>query len=348
MQIKKFRANTGKEAIANVKSALGLDAMIIASRKISQGNNKTLFEITAMPAGYEIAAEESDPLNEVKSELMSIKEMICLQDHSGGVLENLVTNPALLNLYIRLIRNGVNRHNAKFFLEQAGAFNGHAADAQTITKKAVTEILKPIRFQDPFAAAADKQIVAALIGTTGVGKTTTIAKLAARLLLKRRKKVGLISIDTYRIGAMEQLKTYANILGIPFCQAFKSKDLHFAARRMADKDVVLIDTAGQSQYDRTRIKELTRMLKGGPEITSHLLLSVATTEPEMHKTAANFGPLKFQSYIFTKLDEAQRSGSIINQILKVNIPISYLTTGQNVPEDIERANKKTILKQLLN
>ncbi len=90
------------------------------------------------------------------------------------------------------------------------------------------------------------------------------------------------------------------------------------------------------------------MLKGDPAITSHLLLSVATTEPEMHKTAANFGPLKFQSYIFTKLDEAQRSGSIINQILKVNMPISYLTTGQNVPEDIERANKKIILKQLLN
>lgn len=117
---------------------------------------------------------------------------------------------------------------------------------------------------------------------------------------------------------------------------------------MEGKDVVLIDTAGNSQYDSARIEELKRIMTSDLAISSHLLLSVATTESEMNKTAINFGSLKFQSYIFTKVDEAERCGSIINQIMKFNLPISYITTGQNVPEDIEHADKGKIVKLLLN
>jgi len=114
------------------------------------------------------------------------------------------------------------------------------------------------------------------------------------------------------------------------------------------RDVVLVDTAGQSQYDRARIEELRKMITNDLAISSHLLLSVPTRESEMNKAAINFRPLKFQSYIFTKTDEAEKCGSIINQIMKLNLPISYFTTGQNVPEDIEKANKKNILELLLN
>ncbi|GAF86933.1 unnamed protein product, partial [marine sediment metagenome] len=163
-----------------------------------------------------------------------------------------------------------------------------------------------------------------------------------------RKKVGLISIDNYRIGAMQQLKTYADILGIPCFPAFNRKDLLFALKRMGGRDVVLIDTAGQSQYDRARIEELKKIMTDDLAISSHLLLSVATTESEMNKAAINFSLLQFQSYIFTKIDEAERFGSVINQIMKLPLPISYITTGQNVPEDIERASKEKILNLLLN
>jgi flagellar biosynthesis protein FlhF len=348
MQVKKFCAKTIKAATSKVKRALGPNAMIISMNKLTQSDEGDVFEIAAVPSGNAIFKETLEPMGEIKSELMSIKEMICLVNHSGGILEKLILNPAALNLYAQLITNGVNDQYARLFLEKAGAFNGHAGCMQTIKKRAVNEIVKVIKTSNPFDVKNQKRIIAAFIGTTGVGKTTTIAKLAAQLMLKGHKKVGLISIDTYRIGALEQLKTYANILGVPCFQAFKSKDLLFALRRMEERDVILIDTAGQSQYDLNRIEELQKMIPDNLAIDTHLLLSVATTESEMNKTAVNFSPLKFQSYIFTKTDEAQKFGSALNQIMKLNLPVSYITTGQNVPEDIEPADKRMILNLLLN
>jgi len=348
MVVNKFRAKTIKDATAKVKNSLGSNAMIIATKKLTGGDKGNLFEIAAAPAGCDTSDTKMSPIGEVKSELMNIKQMICLLNHSGGALEKWITNPAILHLYAKLIKNGVKDHYARFFIERAGAFNGQIDSANTIKKKALNEILNIIKTKKLFEVNGKKQTIAAFVGTTGVGKTTTIAKLAARLMLKSQKKVGLISIDTYRIGAMEQLKTYANILGVPCFQAFKEKDLIFALRKMEARDVVLIDTAGQSQYDRARIAELKRMMPDNFAIDTHLLLSVATTESEMNKTAVNFSPLNYQSYIFTKIDEAENFGAALNQIMNLNVPVSYITTGQNVPEDIERADKGRILNLLLN
>ena len=167
-------------------------------------------------------------------------------------------------------------------------------------------------------------------------------------MFKSGKKVGLISIDNYRIGAVEQLKTYAAILGIPCFAAFNRKDLILAIERMKNKDVILIDTAGQSQYDAARIDELQQLMGDGLDIRSHLLLNVATSEAEMEKTAANFSPLNYRSYIFTKLDKSDVCGSIINQLMKLKLPVSFITTGQNVPEDIEAAGREKILKRVLS
>lgn len=349
MQVKKYRAETIKEATAKVKNILGSDAMIISTEKVKGSGKNNLFEITAIPAGDDVNSESSSLFGQVKTELMSIKEMLYLLNHSGGVLEKMVMIPGIFNLYARLINNGVHDHCARFFIERTGAFNGHFADSMNNFKeKTCKEIMRVIETKDPFEKRDNSQIISAFIGTTGVGKTTTIAKLAAQLMLKAQKKVGLISIDAYRIGAMEQLRTYANILGIPCYRAFKRKDLVFALKRLEGRDVVLIDTAGQSQYDKSRIEELRRMIPGDMNISTHLLLSVATTESEMNKAAVNFSPLKYLSYIFTKTDEAQRCGSIINQVMNLNLPISFITNGQKVPEDIERADKGKILKLLLS
>jgi flagellar biosynthesis protein FlhF len=248
-----------------------------------------------------------------------------------------------------MIKNGINEHYARLFLQRTGVFNGNSDNGMNNVKEKVSkEIKQVIKTKDPFKVGENRPIIAAFIGTTGVGKTTTIAKLAAQLMLKFGKKVGLISIDAYRIGAMEQLNTYANILGIPCFKAFKKKDLLFALKKMEGKNVVLIDTAGQSQYDMSRIEELKRMMPGDMNINTHLLLSVATTESEMNKAAVNFSALKYHSYIFTKIDETERWGSIINQVMKLNLPISYITNGQKVPEDIEQADKAKILKLLLS
>ncbi|MFO7554765.1 MAG: hypothetical protein R6W88_06140 [Desulfobacterales bacterium] len=264
-------------------------------------------------------------------------------------LDKIIMYPGLLNLYSKLIKNGVNDRHVRFFIEKSGIFNGHPVDGvKNIEDRILKEIMNVIAVKDPFDVKKNRQIVAAFIGTTGVGKTTTIAKLAAMLMLEKTKKVGLISMDTYRIGAIEQLKTYANILEIPCFQAFKTKDFLFALRRMEGKDIVLIDTAGQSQYDIPRIEELKSLIPKDLDISAHLLLSIATAESEMNKAAVNFSALKYQSYIFTKRDEAKKSGSILNQIMELNLPISFITTGQNVPEDIEQADKRKILQSIIS
>jgi flagellar biosynthesis protein FlhF len=349
MQTNLYRATTIKAATAKVKDSLGPDAMIISTKRLSEGAGNDLFEISAVPGGSDSSSSISDPLTEVNAQLMDIKDLIFLLNRPDTSIEHLMMNSVALSLYAKLIREGVNEPLVRNILEKTvtlkdNSYN-HAGD---IKQKAIKELMQIIDVKDPFETKDNSRIIAAFIGTTGVGKTTTIAKLAAQLMLKAGKKVGLISIDTYRIGAIEQLKTYANILGIPCFHAFKRKDLLFAIRKLEDRDVILIDTAGRSQYDNSRIEELKTMLAGDLAISSHLLLSVGTMQSEIIKTAISFSPLNFQTYIFTKIDEAERFGSVINQITELKLPISYITTGQNVPEDIERANKNNILKLLFN
>jgi len=346
MQVKKYRAGTINEAVIKIKKVLGPDAMIVSTKKLNNGVNKDVFEVTAVSAEDNGLNEYSGSIGDVKSELMSIKEMIYLMGHGGSISESLIMNPGALNMYTKLIRNGINDNFARMFLERAGVLNTASRDIQEIREKTTQEIVRAIKVKDIFETRDKKSIIAAFIGTTGVGKTTTIAKLAAQQMLKKGKKVGLISIDNYRVGAMDQLKTYASILGIPCIPAYNRKDLLFALKRMDEKDLIFIDTAGHSQYDMSRIGELQKIITDDLSISTHLLLSVSTSESEMKKAAINFGPLKFQSYIFTKIDEAETCGSVINQIMKVTLPVSYFTTGQSVPDDIEKAHKKNILHLL--
>ena len=349
MEVKKYRAKTIDEATTKVKAELGPDAMILSTRKMNGKIGDSIFEITAIPSGNGHFQGNGSTLNEVKSELLSIKEMIYILNHSSGMEENLMQNQEILSLYAALLRNGVSDQNAKILLTRGGAFKGDPSnDGSAVRSNTIKEMMKILSLKNPFEPNGSKQTIVALIGTTGVGKTTTIAKLAAQLMLKERKKVGLISIDNYRIGALEQLRTYANILGIPCFPAFNRTDLLYALKRLDNRDIILIDTAGQSQYDIKRIGELNRTLSDGMEISTHLLLSAATAESVMHQTSVNFSALKFQSYIFTKIDEVETCGVIINQMMKCGAPISFLTNGQNVPEDIEVADKQMILEYIFN
>lgn len=349
MQIHKYKAKTISDAIAMVKNELGPDAMILSSKKLNGKESGHIFEIAAVESYAETMDEIPESYDVVRSELMSIKEMLYLLNHSEGMVEKSMLKPEILTLYAKMLRNGINDHYAKRFLEEGGAFKNYSPEKFTTMKKETFRaIMNRVEIHKFFESVNGSRTITALVGTTGVGKTTTIAKLAAQMSLKSKKKVGLISIDSYRIGAMEQLKVYANILGIPCFPAFNRQYLVAALESLKNMDVVLIDTAGQSQYDGKRIEELKNMMTDDLQIQSHLLLNVSTTEEEMNKTAVSFSPLKFRSYIFTKLDEAEKYGSIINQLMKIQLPVSYLTTGQNVPEDIEEATKNRMLKLLFN
>jgi len=342
-----FKGRTIAEVMERVRGDLGPEAMILSTRR-GQGRDG-LFEITALPAGRDKPAAGPEVLGELKSELMSLREMILLLNHSGGVVERLLANPGLLSLYAALIRNGVNADSARSLLERGGALgDGAGGSASVAKKKVLQEMATAVEVKDPFESNPGGPVLAAFLGTTGVGKTTTVAKLAALLMFRAKKKVGLVSIDGYRIGAMEQLRIYANILGIPCFPAFCRKDLLYALRKLSNRDVVLIDTAGQSHYDRQRIDALRGLIPAEAPVDCHLLLPVGTSDGEMDQAVRGFKAFSLKSYIFTKLDECQRRGSMLNQLLRFPLPVSYVTTGQNVPEDIERADKRKLLNLILN
>jgi len=354
MQVRKFRAGTIQEATNMVKRELGSEALILSTQRLgkekgrSKHGRRDTFEIYAIPGDAHRETEKhstcsSDCLSDVKSDLMNIKETLFLLSRSRHLMEDLAENPEVIGLYAKMIRSGIAETNAHSFLNSGGALEENAhSEFEDLHERVLQEILKVIDVTDPFGRSKD-QTIAAFVGPTGVGKTTTVAKLMANFSLKQKRSIGLISIDNYRIGAMEQLKTYASILGVPCFPAFTRSDLQFALKRLKDKDVILIDTAGQSHYDMQRMEELARLVTSNSCINCHLLLSAATNESEMDSAAKNFGMLNFNSYIFTKTDETKARGVIINQLLKLKKPVSFITTGQRVPEDIFKATRTKIL-----
>ncbi len=185
------------------------------------------------------------------------------------------------------------------------------------------------------APADGRQAVIALVGPTGVGKTTTIAKLAADLALRQQQRVGLITLDTYRIAAVDQLRTYAEIIDVPLEVAATADELRAALARLADCAVVLIDTPGRSPRDAEHLGALQRALRALPDCEIHLVLSAANARSSLDAAIEGFEALGINRVIFTKLDEAVGCGVMLGCLQKARAALSYVTTGQNVPADID-------------
>lgn len=185
----------------------------------------------------------------------------------------------------------------------------------------------------PLWSPGEPQKRVALIGATGVGKTTTIAKLAAEAL-SQGARVALVTIDTYRIAAVEQLKVYAEIMGLPVDVVLSPEQMQGAFRNHRDKDLILIDTAGRSPRDQLRIDELNEFLGQGAEVENCLVLAAPTDERLQQQSLEAFSQLPVSRLIFTKLDESDRCGSLINIPTRANLPLAYLANGQQVPEDL--------------
>jgi len=176
-----------------------------------------------------------------------------------------------------------------------------------------------------------------LIGPTGVGKTTTLAKLAAQCRFQQKKTVGLITIDAYRIAAIDQLKTYSQIMSIPLKVALTPEELERCISDYDNMDLILVDTPGRSQFDTKALGTLQDFLEAAQPADTHLLIAVSTRESDTYAVVENFAPQYVRQLIFTKLDETASFGPILNIGQKIGKPISFLTTGQNVPDDIEAA-----------
>lgn len=189
--------------------------------------------------------------------------------------------------------------------------------------------------------------VIALVGPTGVGKTTTTAKLAAMYALNRGNKVALITMDIFRVGAVEQLKTYTRIMGIPLEVASTAKELEKAVERHAQYDLILIDTAGRSHKDSEKLEEMKGFLESTVQPDIFLCLSATTKDRELEEILNRFSVFPISKVVFTKLDECESVGCIVNLLLKANLQIAYFTTGQRVPEDIEVATSEKLAELIL-
>jgi flagellar biosynthesis protein FlhF len=189
--------------------------------------------------------------------------------------------------------------------------------------------------------------VVALIGPTGVGKTTTIAKLAANLMLREKHRVGLITIDTYRIAAIDQLKRYADIIGSQLKVVGSAEEMRSAVKAMNECDFVLIDTAGRSPNDTLKLNELKSFLAAAGPQEVHLVLSTTANQESVELAMDKFGDVRFDKIIFTKLDEAAHVGTVLNVAKKTNRALSYVTIGQDVPDDIEVARGRRIAQLIL-
>ena len=189
--------------------------------------------------------------------------------------------------------------------------------------------------------------IVALIGTTGVGKTTTIAKIAAKFVLERGISVALITADTYRISAVDQLKTYSDIIGLPLEIVYSPSELGPALKRHKNKKLILIDTAGRSQNNEYQMQELKEFLAADPSIEKHLVMSATTKERDAEAILDRFADCHPDRILVTKTDETESIGAIVNLLFDRRIALSYITTGQSVPDDIEPAKPEALARLLL-
>ena len=199
--------------------------------------------------------------------------------------------------------------------------------------------------------AAKGPKIVLFMGPTGVGKTTTIAKIASSYVVEEKKKVVLLTADTYRIAAVEQLRTYANILEVPFRVLYSGEDAQTAVHDFKDYDYIFVDTTGHSHQNEERLdnmKELLKVMKEAGECQTFLVLSAATKYRDLLRIAASYKTITDYQIIFTKLDETVTLGNLMNLKLFTQTPIAYVTYGQNVPEDIEVFNPQKTVKQLLS
>ena len=214
--------------------------------------------------------------------------------------------------------------------------------------KALSDYLHDaLKMSDGIILKDGRPKIVALIGTTGVGKTTTLAKIAAKFVLERGISAALITADTYRISAVDQLKTYSDIIGLPLEIVYSPAELKTAIRKFRNKQLILIDTAGRSQKNDYQMQELQEFLEVEPEIEKHLVLSATTKSRDAMNILERFSACKPDRILFTKTDETTSLGFIVNLLFDKRITLSYLTNGQSVPDDIAPASAEILAKLLL-
>ncbi len=261
--------------------------------------------------------------------------------------ESIEEVPMMKVIYDQLMDNEVDEPYAnELMMGMAEYFVDHDPEIDELVSIVYKRIVKNLSdFEIIDTSRKNKPIF--FIGPTGVGKTTTIAKIASLHTLIHNRDVALITSDTYRIAAVEQLRTYANILGIPIKVVYTPDEMKEAIDFFGDKDLILVDTAGRSHKNKVHQTELMELLACIPDKEIYLTLSVATKYKDLMKIVNVYKTICDFKIIFTKLDETLSYGNILNIKMSTKAKLSYVTFGQNVPDDISEINPHHIAKNLL-
>jgi flagellar biosynthesis protein FlhF len=371
MMIKRFFAAEARQALQQVSEELGSDALILSNRRVSDGveiiaaldyedellgDEFSLSEKVRGQGERQLSAPTDagedvtgpvvpDPLSghslqAVQEEMQALRGMLEAPLSRLAWAEMGRQQPHRAELVRRLLALGLHNVVANHVADQVG-------DIQT-SEQGWRAALSWLEHRIP---VADDELttaggVVALVGPTGVGKTTTVAKLAARFAMCHgRRNVALVTMDCYRIGAHEQLRTYGRLLGVPVHTAVDAEELHAVINHMRDRKLILIDTAGASQRDMRLLEQLEMLNVDDTVIKRYLVLSANGSTALADEVVEAFKRTALDSCIVTKLDEATRIGGLLSVLLKHKLPVTYLGDGQRVPDDLHPAKARRLLSQ---
>jgi flagellar biosynthesis protein FlhF len=285
-----------------------------------------------------------DLLNHI-NQLHSKIDLLCRQ---AGTPRGPAMSQSLLQLFAELIDAEISEELARELTERVlNEPDSQRASTVELKSRLASMIANDLPIVGPIQASPGGKRVVALVGPTGVGKTTTIAKLAANFRLREKRRVGLITVDTYRIAAVDQLRTYADIMDLPMEIVATPREMQQALARMDEFDLVLMDTGGRSPGDEVKLQELKSMLAEAAPDEVHLVLSSVASARELARMAEKFAVVGPTALVLTKLDEAASLGHVLPLARSCRLPLSYLTHGQNVPDDIAPADADRLARIIL-
>ncbi|UQB41673.1 flagellar biosynthesis protein FlhF [Thiomicrospira microaerophila] len=345
MKIKRYVAPTMRQAMALVRAEQGPDAIIMSSRSSAEGVEVVVsIDLSQQTATeHQVKPPFKDPvhtqnvngyhaeLDRMSNEIQAVKRLLEQQLSGLAWGQNELAEPTKVELMKRLMKLGLSWEISQTLVKNVGQ--------QQEPDQAWSFILQEIETMIP---KVDRDIIesggiVALVGPTGVGKTTTIAKIASRFVMRYgAAELALITTDCYKIGAQEQLRTFADLIGVPVYVANTQAELFALLDALNMKRLVLIDTAGMSQRDLQLSQQLTSGHAGADKVRNYLVLSAATQLNVMRDIVNSFGRVVLKGCILTKLDEALQLGNVVSVLVEAELPMAYVSVGQRVPEDLQK------------